>query len=312
MVFIFETAALIGATANWMFTYYGMSITGVNGLYDVDTNVPYHQHEILTMATNSLVMSTYASEWQPYVERDLLHDLRVVAGVNNLQYNDWISLTLPWWFVQAVSEKMGLVYKVNQKEREVWTIPGRVGNGWHQGYPINENSMWATLSILTSDDRYIEHNRYTVLGNGDNGYDQNTWAAWKSDSVMDHFAQVQTMPVGTPADRGVLSHVNLLTLPYIQDNTKKDEKGPIFFVSSSTPNRTTDWMRCQNPLRYPDPIRDHLIRAGKAAIPELMVGNVPGAIKTALLSMADPALNRTLNKVADISGLDLFRPGGPP
>lgn len=122
--------------------------------------------------------------------------------------------------------------------------------------------MWATLSILTSDDRYIEHDRYTILGNGDNGYNFNTRVAWASDSVLDHFVQVQSAPIGVPADQGLLTFVNLLTLPYIQDNTEKDEKGPIYFVSVSTPNRQTDWMKCQNPLRYPDPIKDHLIKAG--------------------------------------------------
>lgn len=312
MVFISETATLIGAVANWMFCYYGMSITGINRLYAMDRNVPYHQHQLIAKATNSLVIPSYGQKWDPYPGGNLINMIRIVMGRNNFQYKEWKSLVLPWWLVEAVSSKFGLVYKVNKKPEETCVQDDNDEDDWRMGYPIDANTMWATASILSSDDRYIENQRYLILAYKSHGYDLNTWMSWNSDLYFDSLVNIQCTAQGITCTPSNKLCVNLQCIPYVQDNTLRDTIGPIYFISVSSPNSAHSWMKIEHPIRYPDPVSDHLIRAGKAAIPELVVGNVPGAIKAAILSAADPAINWTLNKLADVSGMELFRAGGPP
>jgi len=311
MVFISETATLIGSVSNWMFTYYGMSLATVNRLYSTDRNVPHQQHMLVAKATNSLVIPSYGQVWAPYREGQLLQRLREYMNIPQLRFSMWKGLTLPWWLVEAVSAKFGLVYKIAKKVDEVCIDDVDDNDAWRQGYAIDHNTMWATTAMLTADDRYVNNGRYLILAYTRHGYDLDTWMVWNTDLAFDSFVRAQCAPIGIPAHPSGQSEANLMTVPYLQDNSMRDTTGPIYFVSSSSPNNNHDRLACQHGIRYPDPIKDHLIRAGKAALPEIVVGNVPGAIRAAVLSAADPAISWTLNKMADVSGLELFRPSGP-
>lgn len=309
MVFVSETAALVGGVSTWMYTYYGMTLSTVNRLVPSDRNVPYHQHELLSGATNCLVIPVFGQVWTPYSIADLRATLREVMPWAEFTYGMWRSLPLPWWLASAISEKYGLVYKISTPVAEICTSNDYDNDDWRQGYAIDSNTMWATLPMLTSDDRYISNGTYRIMLYRSRAYDEDTWLAWQSDLCYDSLVQVQCSPVATPPTQPMnVTEVNILTVPFLQDNTLRDRAGPICFVNCSTPNNMHDRLHLENKIRFPDPIMDHLIKAGKAALPELAVGNVPGAIKTALLSAADPAINWALEQAANLTGVELFRP----
>lgn len=311
MTFVSETATLIGAVSNWMHSYYGQNLATVNRLYALDRHVPRQALDLLVRATNGLCVSRRGYEWAPYSQGNLINMINEISGVPATTFEKWRSLPLPWWLPEAIARKYGLVFKLSTKQRETCIGPNRADPNWFVGYQVDHNSMWATICILTSDDRYVSNGRYLVLTYEDRRYDMNSWVAWNNDLGLDYTVEIQCAPIGEGHEQRNLLQVNLQTIPFTHDDTDNDERGPNYFVSVRTPtNNDIGWMRCEGEIRYPDPVTDHMIRAGKAALPELMVGNVPGAIKTALLSAADPAITWSLNKIADISGWNLFRPGG--
>lgn len=119
MVFVSETASLIGGVANWIYNYYGMSLTVVNQLYPMERNVPYPQHEIMVRATNALAIPFYGSPWRPYTGGDLLALIRAVNNMPDFSYTRWNSLPLPWWFAEAVATKFGITFAVTKQPKDV-------------------------------------------------------------------------------------------------------------------------------------------------------------------------------------------------
>lgn len=164
MVFISETASLISGVDNWMVNYYGMSVTRVNQLYPMDRNVPYQQHEIPTRGKNSLVIPNFGTQWNLYTTGNLLELMRELGFMPNFVFSLWKSLTLPWWLVEDVASKFGIILKVTKFPTDVCIGDNEEDEDeWEQGYPSNANTMWATIAILTSADIYITHGRYQIL-----------------------------------------------------------------------------------------------------------------------------------------------------
>lgn len=157
MVFISESASLMAGVSTWMFTYYVMTLSMINRLIASDRNEPYQQHELISRATNCLVIPVYGQWWTPYTESNLLDNLRLAMPWPNFSYGMWRSLTLPWWFVSAVAEKYGLVFRISTPLAEICTSNGYDEDEWRQGYAIDSSTMWATLPMLTSDDRYVSN-----------------------------------------------------------------------------------------------------------------------------------------------------------
>lgn len=314
-IFTRELGTLLAATTEWIMCYYGLGIMDINGFLPTSTTAPDTIGTFFPVATNNFIINRWREGNYRWRDVDLLGNLRTVYQLDTLTFNHFNGLVLPFWLVKAICEKYGLRFKLPSLQEDVYL--GDIEDGTNSGYPIDMTSPWAALPLLCGTDRYERH-PFLIYKNSHGTYNTNSWALMYDDLYFEATTRAQGAAAGvtcSPVDTDRLVG-NMQTIPFLHDNSKRDKRGAITFVGVETPFRdNTDrgFLSIEGDgIRHPDPLLSHLMRAGVAALPDILTLNYPGAVKSALISLADPALDWAVGKIGDTFNEAFFRSGAAP
>lgn len=258
---------------------------------------------------------------------DWKKNILVSIGLTKEEMETWSCGVLPWWFLNSVYQKWAGKSFISRKQIQVNSVAGAgaelYGVYAEQGYYLTVADSQFDLPYLSASRGYEKPARGSVTPffkilttNRDfqgMGVHKQGWMPWRYlDYQAARVAQKQT-PSHMKAIEGEDGYVELAAIWSLTSRLQRVHFYPQNFVSKDNRNVTIEGKTQQiilGGMKYPDPILDWLKKGLLTIAPDLLMGNVPGAIKSGVGYVSDTVidwLNKKWNSLDPGGGTDSFR-----
>lgn len=307
------TSSLMLGMAGWAYGSTGLAPVLSSGYITIPNTAPRWCNNIVTTMSDNFIVDRLrggrvgigaAPEGNIYNVDALVPLMQGLAGAGREGLD---SITVPFWYVYAVMQKMNVDLEDKQK-----TVNHRFGGalaamGKQLVYSCSENTPWWLQHLVMSDQNYeVRHWDYAGVMELDAAVARYE-VGWYPDMLFDqarfdiasaYFGNGYTLPVPGVLQTVMTDGAYLVQYADIDSEENKYMKAYVWGRLATIADRKQSWPEVVGGLRYPDPFWDWLWEGASKVGPHVLMGNYGSAAAEAFKHLATPAVDWAGDKIA--------------